>query len=153
MSTDTGAQTVVFYDSNSDHWEHHPANPRLWSSARKWQAMGIVCNFLLFVRSYNVCLPRLRSILYLCKWELPWWPPPCPRLRRDMVLLLSDHVRLIWNFISRYHKFYNFGDDVLDVFSRSGLWAVVYCTIIRDVWPHMGKINLQQSVFVSWLLI
>lgn len=46
MSSDPAAQSVVSGYSN-DHWDNDPANPRQWSSLKKWLAMGIVRNFLL----------------------------------------------------------------------------------------------------------
>jgi hypothetical protein len=48
MPAAVAAQSVVSSYS-SDPWDHNLANPRQWSTPKKWKAMGIVCNFMLFL--------------------------------------------------------------------------------------------------------
>jgi hypothetical protein len=51
---------------------------------------------------------------------------------------------------ARYHGFYDSGNDSLHLLPLSRSVTANNCTVIRDVWPKMGKLNLQG--FVSMLL-
>jgi len=70
MSPDTATQSVVSGYSN-DQWDNDPANPRQWSTPKKWLAMGIVRNLLLFVLGLTVTLFYLRFHPTL---SLEHWP-------------------------------------------------------------------------------
>jgi hypothetical protein len=63
------AQSIVSIHS-SDHWDNDLANPRQWSTAKKWQAMGIVRNFIFhFLRLALKFHPRFHSIRSLEHWQ------------------------------------------------------------------------------------
>jgi hypothetical protein len=55
----------------------------------------------------------------------------------------SSSVRLTYTLTARYHEIYNFGNDPLDFFLVICPWAAICRTLVRNVWPHMGKLDFQ----------
>lgn len=141
--------TIVLDDLDVDNWEYNPANPRRWSLTRKWLSMGTVCDFPLLLLYFITFFP-LDHALYLCffigeRHAGPSYAPDCEEIW---------FVRLFWvceaytKHAARYHGFYDSGNDSLDLFPLSRFDPSIHCTAIRDVWPKMGKLNLQLSASV-----
>lgn len=148
MPTDTEIPSVILTHS-SDNWEHDPLNPRRWPTARKWQAMTIVCIFppVICIMAYGIQHPKVSSYTFIATLGSSMMAPAAPEIVEKYGMThstdLSSSVRPIYTLTARYYKIYNFGDDPLDFLSLICPWTAFCWTPVRNVWPHMGKLVYQ----------